>query len=38
MRMALKEAERAFDEGEVPVGAIVVIDGKIISRASRPTP
>jgi tRNA(adenine34) deaminase len=32
MRMALKEAERAYDEGEVPVGAIVVIDGKIVSR------
>jgi tRNA(adenine34) deaminase len=32
MRMAIKEAERAYDEGEVPVGAIVVIDGKIISR------
>jgi tRNA(adenine34) deaminase len=32
MRMALKEAERAYDEGEVPVGAVVVIDGKIVSR------
>ena len=32
MRMALKEAERAYDEGEVPVGAVVVIDGKVISR------
>jgi len=32
MKMALREAEKAFAEGEVPVGAIVVIDGKIISR------
>jgi tRNA(adenine34) deaminase len=32
MRMALKEAERAYDEGEVPVGAVVVIDDKIVSR------
>jgi tRNA(adenine34) deaminase len=32
MKMALKEAEKAFEEGEVPVGAVVVIGGKIISR------
>ena len=32
MKMALKEAEKAFDEGEVPVGAVVVVGGKIISR------
>lgn len=32
MKMALKEAEKAFEEGEVPVGAIVVIGDKIISR------
>ena len=32
MKMALKEAERAFEEDEVPVGAIVVINNKIISR------
>jgi tRNA(adenine34) deaminase len=29
----LKEAERAFEEDEVPVGAIIVKDGKIIARA-----
>jgi len=28
----LKEAEKAFEEGEVPVGAVVVVGGKIISR------
>lgn len=32
MQQALKEAMIAFDEGEVPVGAIVVVDGKIIAR------
>ena len=32
MQQALKEAEKAFEEGEVPVGAIVVIEGKIIAR------
>jgi tRNA(adenine34) deaminase len=32
MKIALKEAERAFEEDEVPVGAVVVINNKIISR------
>ncbi len=32
MLQALKEAKKAYDEGEVPVGAIVTINGKIISR------
>ena len=32
MRLALDEAEKAFAEDEVPVGAIVVNDGKIIGR------
>lgn len=32
MNLALKEAERAFDAGEVPIGAIVVRDGEIIGR------
>ncbi len=31
MRLALKEAGLAFLEGEVPVGAVVVKDGKVIS-------
>ena len=30
---ALKEAARAAEEGEVPVGAVVVKDGQIIARA-----
>ena len=33
MRMALDEAARAYDEGEVPVGAVVVCSGRIIARA-----
>lgn len=33
MNAALKEAERAFHEGEVPVGAVLVCDGKIIAKA-----
>ena len=32
MKMALKEAEKAYEEGEVPVGAVVVVGSKIISR------
>ena len=32
MKMALREAERAYEEGEVPVGAVVVMNQKIISR------
>ena len=33
MRMAMNEAEQAAAEGEIPVGAIVVCKGQIISRA-----
>jgi len=32
MKAALKEAERAFEEEEIPVGAVVVHDGKIIGK------
>ncbi len=32
MREALKEADKAAQKGEVPVGAIVVYEGKIIGR------
>ena len=32
MRQALREAERAFEEGEVPVGAVVVKDGVLLGR------
>lgn len=33
MKEALKEAEKAFATDEVPVGAVVVVNGRIISRA-----
>ena len=33
MREALRQAQKASDAGEVPVGAIVVLAGKIIGRA-----
>lgn len=33
IRLALKEAEDAFHEGEVPVGAVMVMDGEVIARA-----
>jgi tRNA(adenine34) deaminase len=33
MRLALDEARRALDAGEVPIGAIVVIGGEVIARA-----
>ncbi|MFZ2357523.1 MAG: tRNA adenosine(34) deaminase TadA [Candidatus Omnitrophota bacterium] len=32
MQEALKEARKAFEEDEVPVGAVVVYDGKVIAR------
>ena len=33
MRKALEEAQKAFDRDEVPVGAVIVIDQKIIARS-----
>lgn len=33
MQQALNEAQKAFDAGEVPVGAVVVMNNKIIARA-----
>jgi tRNA(adenine34) deaminase len=33
MREALRQAQKACDAGEVPVGALVVLAGKIIGRA-----
>ncbi len=32
MRQALAEAEQAFQEGETPVGAVVVHEGRIVGR------
>lgn len=33
MKKALMEAQRAFDEDEIPIGAIIVCNDRIISRA-----
>lgn len=33
MQKALAEAQAAFDEDEIPVGAVIVCQGRIISRA-----
>ncbi len=33
MRYALKEAERAYDAGEVPVGCVILHDGQLIGKA-----
>lgn len=33
MKMALKEAKKAYDKLEIPVGAVIVKDGKIIAKA-----
>ncbi len=32
MMLALKEARKAFDDGETPVGAVVVMDERVIAR------
>jgi tRNA(adenine34) deaminase len=33
MKKALQEAEAAYDKGEIPVGAVIVIENKIIARS-----
>lgn len=33
MRRALQEAQRAYEKGEVPVGAVIVFEDRIIARA-----
>ena len=33
MRIALQEAELAFDKGEIPVGAVVVLNNTVIAKA-----
>lgn len=37
MKKALAEAEKAYDEGEIPIGAIVVCNGHVIARAHNQT-
>lgn len=33
MHQALEEAQKAFDEGEIPVGAVIARKGEVIARA-----
>ena len=33
MRLALREAKRGLEEGEVPVGAVVAFAGRVVARA-----
>ncbi len=33
MRLALREAERALEHGDVPIGAVIVKDGELIGAA-----
>ena len=33
MKMALDEASKAYEQGEVPVGAVVICQGRVIARA-----
>ena len=37
MRMALREAEQAGAEGEVPVGAVIIKEGEVIGKAHNQT-
>jgi tRNA(adenine34) deaminase len=37
MKQALKEAQKAYAEDEVPIGAVIVIDDKIIARGHNQT-
>ncbi len=37
MHAALEEAGRAYEMGEVPIGAVVVVDGRIIGRGYNQT-
>lgn len=37
MKQALTEAQKAFEAGEVPVGAVIVCDNRIIARAHNQT-
>ena len=37
MRKALEEARLAYEEGEIPVGAVVVCQGRILARAHNMT-
>ena len=33
MKIALKEAQKAYNKGEIPIGAVIVKDNNIIAKA-----
>lgn len=33
MKIALEEANKAYDKGEVPVGAVLVVNGEVVAKA-----
>ena len=33
MRMALEEAKRALKKGEIPIGAVLILEGEVLARA-----
>ena len=35
MKLALKEAKKAYQKLEIPVGAVIVKDGKVIAKAQK---
>src|SRR5882724_3576480 len=37
MQQALKEAQKAYDEDEIPIGAVIVLQDKIIARGHNQT-
>ena len=37
MRIALAEAAEAYEAGEIPIGAVITVNGKIIARAHNRT-
>ena len=37
MQQALREAKEAYDEGEIPIGAVIVCNGQIVARAHNNT-
>ena len=37
MRLALEEARKAYDLGEIPIGSVIVRDGEVIAKAFNST-
>lgn len=37
MRMALAEAQQAYEEGEIPIGAVIAVNGKVIAKSHNRT-